>query len=111
MADEDGLRDYVLRVRGEAEDLESFDGAMVRAATAGDAALKAARWLEPASSEEAAESGSTEMRLRESDSGEVRIYRAWAWEEDAPDDGPAWLGDTLTRSDVEEVDEVEPRID
>ncbi len=63
--------------------------------------MKAARWLKPASSEREAESDAAEIMLRETDTGRVYRFSAWAWEEDAPYDAPSWLGDTLYRADVE----------
>ena len=44
--------------------------------------MKAARRLDPASSE--ANADRYELRLRERDTDKLHIYEAWAWEEDAP---------------------------
>jgi hypothetical protein len=64
------------------------------------AALKAARRLDPASSESEAEANPTEIRLREKGTDKVHIFDAWAWEEDAPDDKPDWMGNQITKGNV-----------
>jgi hypothetical protein len=37
----------------------------------------------------------------------VHIFKAWAWEGEASEDGPAWQPTTITKSDVKEVKVVE----
>ncbi|MFW5929939.1 MAG: non-histone chromosomal MC1 family protein [Halobacteriota archaeon] len=93
MVRQDGKRNFALR-DGSSED-SVFSGNTPR-----QAALKAARRLDPAGSENDARNGATEIRLREKGTDKVHIYDAWAWEEDAPDDGPDWLGETVTKANV-----------
>lgn len=75
------------------------------------AALKAARReLEPARSESEAQENAATLRLREHGTDKVHVYEGWTWEEEAGDDAPDWLGDTVQESNVskqgvEEVDE------
>ena len=91
MVREDGKRNFVLR---EGSDETSvFSGNYPR-----QAALKAARRLEPASSESAAPR--RELRLRERGTDKVHVYSAWAWQEPAPDDGPEWLSGTINQANV-----------
>lgn len=92
MVREDGKRNFALR---EADDTESsvFAGNTPR-----QAAMKAARRLEPASSEATADR--EELRLRERGTDKLHIYDAWAWEEEAPEDGPDWLSGTITEANV-----------
>lgn len=94
MVREDGKRNFALRESDGTED-SVFSGSTPR-----QAALKAARRLDPAPSEAAA--STTEVRLREKGTDKVHIYEAWAWEEDAPDDAPGWLADqgTITEANV-----------
>lgn len=91
MVREDGKRNFV-QLEGD-EESSVFSGNYPR-----QAALKAARRLEPASSEAAA--SSTELRLRERGTDKVHIYEAWAWEEAAPDDGPDWLSGRISQANV-----------
>jgi len=93
MVREDGKRNFVMREDGEEDSV--FSGNMPR-----QAALKAARRLEPASSENEAESDPTELRLREKGTDKVHIFDAWAWEQEAPDDKPDWMGDEITKGNV-----------
>jgi hypothetical protein len=93
MVREDGKRNFVMREDGQEDSV--FSGNMPR-----QAALKAARRLDPASSESDAESNPTEIRLREKGTDKVHIFDAWAWEEDAPDDKPDWMGDRITKGNV-----------
>lgn len=60
--------------------------------------MKAARQLDPAPSEDGADR--QELRLRERGTDKLHIYEAWAWEEDAPEDGPDWLSGTITEANV-----------
>jgi len=92
MPREDGKRNFVLREEGDTE-TSVFSGSTPR-----QAALKAARRLEPASSEETGEK--TEIRLRERGTDKVHIYEGWAWKESSDDDAPEWLGDEVTKANV-----------
>lgn len=91
MAREDGKRNFVLREGGE--ETSVFSGSYPR-----QAALKAARRLDPASSEVAARR--EEIRLREKGTDTVHVYYGWAWEESAPSDSPDWLGNRVKRANV-----------
>lgn len=93
MVREDGKRNFVMREDGEEDSV--FSGNMPR-----QAALKAARRLDPASSESDAEANPTEIRLREKGTDKVHIFDAWAWEQEAPDDKPNWMGDRITKGNV-----------
>lgn len=62
------------------------------------AALKPARKLEPSESEAAAPR--EEFRLRERGTHNLHIYEGWAWREDAPDDSPEWMPETVTEANV-----------
>lgn len=62
------------------------------------AALKAARRLDPADSE--ARADRQPIRLRERGTKKVHKYEAWAWRESAPDDKPAWMPDEITSANV-----------
>ena len=91
MVREDGKRNFALR-EDEQED-SVFSGNTPR-----QAALKAARRLDPADSESAADE--TELRLREKGTDKVHIYDGWAWEEDAPDNKPDWMPEEITEANV-----------
>jgi hypothetical protein len=94
MVREDGKRNFALREDGDEESV--FSGNMPR-----QAALKAARDLnDPADSKSAAKSDATEIRLREKGTDKVHVFEAWAWEEEAPDDKPEWMGDEITKGNV-----------
>lgn len=92
MVREDGKRNFALREQG-GDESSVFSGNTPR-----QAALKAARRLEPASSESAADR--TELRLREKGTDKVHIYEGWAWEEDAPDNKPDWMPSDITEANV-----------
>ncbi|MHC3436746.1 non-histone chromosomal MC1 family protein [Natrialbaceae archaeon A-gly3] len=92
MVREDGKRNFALR-ESNGEETSVFSGNTPR-----QAALKAARRLEPAPSE--AEIEETELRLREKGTEKVHIYDGWAWEEEAPDDKPDWMPDEITEANV-----------
>lgn len=75
------------------------------------AALKAARRLEPGSSE--SEADRTEIRLREKGTKKVHIYDAWAWMEEPPSDSPDWLEErdhiteaNVSKKGIEHLDEI-----
>lgn len=92
MVREDGKRNFALR-EGQGDENSVFSGNTPR-----QAALKAARRLSPASSEQSA--GKTELRLREKGTDKVHIYEGWAWEENAPDNSPDWMPEEITEANV-----------
>ena len=92
MVREDGKRNFALREEG-GDEPSVFSGNTPR-----QAALKAARRLDPASSESAADK--TELRLREKGTDKVHIYEGWAWEEEAPDNSPDWMPEEITEANV-----------
>ena len=92
MVREDGKRNFALRQSG-GDESSVFSGNTPR-----QAALKAARRLDPASSESAADR--TELKLREKGTDKVHIYDGWAWEEEAPDDKPDWMPGEITEANV-----------
>ena len=92
MVREDGKRNFALREE-EGEEPSVFSGNTPR-----QAALKAARRLEPAPSEDDAEM--TELQLREKGTNKVHIYEGWAWHEEAPDDKPDWMPEEITEANV-----------
>ena len=94
MVREDGKRNFALREEDGTE-TSVFSGNYPR-----QAALKAARRLDPAGSEAAAQANATEIRLREKGTDKVHIYDAWAWESSAPGDGPGWLSGEITEANV-----------
>ncbi|PSP96519.1 chromosomal protein MC1 [Halobacteriales archaeon QS_4_70_19] len=91
MADED-TRNFALR-DDIGNETSVFSGRTPR-----QAALKAARRLEPAKSEQQAEHH--ELRLREKGTKKVHIYDGWAWKETAPDDKPDWMPSDITEANV-----------
>ena len=103
MAQEDDKRNFALR-EADGEETSVFSGGTPR-----QAALKAARRLDPASSEDVA--SPEELRLREKGTHKVHVYEGWAWEEEAPDDKPDWMPDEITKDNVskesvEHLDEI-----
>lgn len=95
MVREDGKRNFALR-ESSGNESSVFSGNTPR-----QAALKAARRLtDPASSESAAKSSATELRLREKGTDKVHIYDAWAWETSAPSDKPDWMPGEITEANV-----------
>jgi len=103
MASEDGKRNFALR------DASGTETSVFSGRTPRQAALKAARRLEPAGSETDADR--TEIRLREKGTKKVHIYDGWAWEEEAPDDKPDWMPSEITEANVskkgiEHLDEI-----
>ncbi len=92
MAREDGKRNFVVR-EPDGSESSVFSGKYPR-----QAAMKAARRLDPAPSEEDADP--EELQLRERGTDKVHIYEAWAWEESAPEEGPDWLPDAVTEANV-----------
>ncbi|QCJ46725.1 MULTISPECIES: non-histone chromosomal MC1 family protein [Haloprofundus] len=92
MVREDGKRNFALR------DTSGTESSVFSGNTPRQAALKAARRLEPGSSEEDADR--TELRLREKGTDKVHIYDGWAWNETAPDNKPDWMPDDITEANV-----------
>lgn len=91
MVREDGKRNFALRENNDEESV--FSGNTPR-----QAALKAARRLTPAPSEN--EADPTELKLREKGTDKVHIYEGWAWEETAPDNKPDWMPEEITEANV-----------
>jgi hypothetical protein len=85
MVREDGKRNFVL-IEDDDGETSIYSGSMPR-----QAALKAARDLEPMDGEEVARSNATEIRLRERGTDKVHIYHAWAWIDSPPEDRPEWM--------------------
>ncbi|SEL05595.1 non-histone chromosomal MC1 family protein [Haloferax larsenii] len=94
MVREDGKRNFVLREEDGTE-TSVFSGSMPR-----QAALKAARRLDPAGSEDNAQANATEIHLREKGTDKVHIFDAWAWTSDAPGDKPEWMEGEITKGNV-----------
>jgi len=92
MVREDGKRNFALR-ETDGQEESVFSGSTPR-----QAALKAARRLEPAGSE--AEADRLELRLREKGTDKVHIYEGWSWRESAPDNKPDWMPDEITEANV-----------
>lgn len=92
MVREDGKRNFALQ-EGQGDESSVFSGNTPR-----QAALKAARRLDPAPSEDAA--NPEELRLREKGTDKVHIYEGWAWEEKAPDNSPDWMPEEITEANV-----------
>ena len=92
MVREDGKRNFALR-ESDGSESSVFSGNTPR-----QAALKAARRLEAAPSEDAADR--TELRLREKGTDKVHIYEGWAWKESAPSDKPDWMPGEITEANV-----------
>ncbi len=92
MVRDDGKRNFALR-QTDGDESSVFSGNTPR-----QAALKAARRLDPGSSEDAADR--VELRLREKGTDKVHIYEGWAWHEEAPDDKPDWMPGEITEANV-----------
>ena len=88
----DDKRNFALR-KETGEETSVFSGQMPR-----QAALKVARRLEPADSKE--EATRSEFRLREKGTKKLHIYEGWAWREQAPEDKPEWMDETITKANV-----------
>jgi hypothetical protein len=89
--DTDDKRNFALR--GADGETGNFSGRTPR-----QAALKAARRLEPADNETNANRES--LRLRETGTHKVHIYEGWAWREDAPENKPDWMPNMITEANV-----------
>lgn len=94
MAREDGKRNFALRDQDGGEE-SVFSGQTPR-----QAALKAARRVDPSDSHERAKEQTTEIRIREKGTDKVHIYDAWAWKEGAPADAPDWMPERITEANV-----------
>ncbi|WP_331235148.1 non-histone chromosomal MC1 family protein [Natronorarus salvus] len=92
MVREDGKRNFALR-EGSGNESSVFSGNTPR-----QAALKAARRLDPGPSEE--EADRTTIQLREKGTDKVHIYEGWAWRESSPDDSPDWMPSEITEANV-----------
>jgi hypothetical protein len=92
MAPDNDKRNFALR-SDSGEESSVFSGSTPR-----QAALKAARRLDPARSEDDADP--VPLRLREKGTKKVHIYEGWAWEEQAPSDKPGWMPDEITKGNV-----------
>lgn len=88
----DDKRNFALR------DATGNETSVFSGRTPRQAALKAARRLDPADTEQHAEH--TELQLREKGTKKVHIYDGWAWEEEAPDDKPDWMPGNITEANV-----------
>ena len=91
MARDSDKRNFALREDGDESSV--FSGGTPR-----QAALKAARRLDPADSEASADR--QEIKLREKGTHKVHIYEAWAWREEAPNDKPDWMPGNITKGNV-----------
>ncbi|WP_410767480.1 non-histone chromosomal MC1 family protein [Haloferax sp. DFSO60] len=93
MVREDGKRNFVL-VENDGTESSVFSGSYPR-----QAALKAARRLHPAPSQDDID-GHAVLKLRERGTDKVHVYHGWAWMEAKDEDAPAWMDDFVTRSNV-----------
>jgi hypothetical protein len=85
-------RNFTLREE-TGEETSVFSGSTPR-----QAALKVARRLDPAESEDQALRN--QFRLREKGTQKLHIYEGWAWRSDAPEDKPDWMPETVTEANV-----------
>ena len=88
----DDHRNFVLRDEN-GEETSVYSGKIPR-----QAALKAARRLDPAESE--SQASRTQFRLREKGTEKLHIYEGWAWRDEAPEDKPDWMPETITEANV-----------
>lgn len=88
-------RNFVVREES-GEETSVFTGQTPR-----QAALKAARRLAPAESEEEATRES--IHLRETGTKKLHFYEAWAWCEQAPENKPDWMPETITEANVSKL--------
>jgi hypothetical protein len=88
----DETRNFALR-ESSGDETSVFTGRTPR-----QAAMKAARQLEPAPSEQ--EAAHKEIVLREKGTKKTHIYEGWAWEKDAPEDKPDWMPERITEANV-----------
>ena len=78
----------------------SFDDEAVSGEIARQAALKLARRLPPADAEAEAEADSTEITIRNEESGDEFVFDAWAWSDGSTDD-EEWMPEETTQASVE----------
>jgi hypothetical protein len=88
----DAHRNFALREK-TGKETSVFSGQTPR-----QAALKVARRLDSADNE--AQASREEFRLREKGTKKLHIYEGWAWREQAPEDKPDWMGETITEANV-----------
>jgi serine/threonine protein phosphatase PrpC len=88
---------YVLH--DDEDEKEEFEGETPR-----QAAIKAARRLEPAEDENTAKDRSTSLKLRQAGAEKMHVYEAWAWKRDVPDDEPEQTPDEFMSVSVERVE-------
>ena len=88
----DDHRNFVLREES-GEETSVYSGQTPR-----QAALKTARRLDPADSEEQATR--SQFRLRETGTKKLHLYEGWAWRDEAPPDKPEWMPETITEANV-----------
>lgn len=93
MATDDDKRNFALR-DDNGDESSIFSGRYPR-----QAALKAARRLPTAPSEDEVDEKET-LCLREHGTDKVHVYEGWAWEEDATEDDPDWVGDSVSKANV-----------
>ncbi len=103
MTREDGRRNFAL-LTGD-EETSVFSGESPR-----QAALKAARRLDPESNDLGPDDDPTrirlhgseadEIQLREEGTDKVHVYHAWSWLEETTEDAPDWLGETVVNANV-----------
>jgi hypothetical protein len=99
MAPDSDKRNFALRTT-DGEEESVFSGSTPR-----QAALKAARRLEPASSEAAADR--EQLQLREKGTHKIHIYEGWSWKESPPDvDMEEWDADDPDEVWMNQVDEI-----
>lgn len=89
-------RQFALREDGE-------EASIFRGNTPRQAALKAARRLDPAETEKEAMASSERIRLREHGTIKIHVYEAWTWQERKTQHDPEWLRDQVTRANVEKI--------
>lgn len=92
MVREDGKRNFALYENSNGES-SVFSGTTPR-----QAALKAARRLDAAPSED--EAARARIQLREKGTDKIHIYEGWAWEEPAPENSPDWMPGEITEANV-----------
>jgi len=85
-------RNFVVR-EDDGEETSVFTGQTPR-----QAALKAARRLDAAESEQEATRES--IRLRETSTKKLHLYEGWAWREQAPETKPDWMPEMITQANV-----------
>jgi len=99
MAPDSDKRNFALRTEDGEED-SVFSGSTPR-----QAALKAARRLAPANSED--DANPEPIRLREKGTTKVHIYEGWAWKESPPDvDMNEWDAESPDEIWMNQVDEI-----